>query len=259
MRINQWISHNTKYSRREADNLIKNNKVKIDSKIASLSDRVVKGQKIYINNKRIFKLDSNKYTLIAYNKPKGELVSKKDDRNRKLIYHTLDSKFSHFIPIGRLDYASEGLLLLSDNPLIAKALMESNLIRVYNLKLDSKLNNKVLDAMKEGLKLDNALKGAHKNTKIVSMEFAPFAFCDIVREGLKYTKIKVGIFEGKNRELRRFFAYFGINILDLKRVRYGFVELNSLPTAKYRYLTRSEYSKLRVFLQNSQNINSLKC
>ena len=259
MRINQWISHNTKYSRRQADELIKNNKVRIDPNVASFGAQVSKGQKVYINNKRIFKLDSNKYTLIVYNKPKGELVSNRDDRNRKLIYHTLDSKFSHFIPIGRLDYASEGLLLLSDNPLVARALMESNLIRVYNLKLDSKLNNKVLDAMREGLKLNNALKGAHKNTKIISMEFAPFAFCDIVKEGLKYTKIKVGILEGKNRELRRFFAHFGIGILNLKRVRYGFVELNALPSAKSRYLTRSEYSKLRVFLQNSQNINYEKC
>ena len=70
MRINQWISHNTKYSRRQADELIKNNKVKIDSKIASLSDKVIKGQKIYVNNKRIFKLDSNKYlSLIHISEP----------------------------------------------------------------------------------------------------------------------------------------------------------------------------------------------
>lgn len=256
MRINQWISHNTKYSRREADNLIKNNKVRIDSNVASFGAQVSKGQKVYINNKRIFKLDSNKYTLIAYNKPKGEIVSKKDDRNRRLIYDTLDNKFSHFIPVGRLDYASEGLLLLSDNPRIARALMESNLIRVYNLKLDSKLNNQILDAMRDGLKLDNALRGAHKNTKIISMEFAPFAFCDILKESLKYTKIKVGILEGKNRELRRFFAHFGINILDLKRVKYGFVELNALPSAKSRYLTKKEYSKLRLFLQTLQDSNS---
>lgn len=237
MRINQWISHNTKYSRREADILIKDGRVKIDNKVATLNDKVIKA-KVSIDKKIIKPLDKSKYTVIVYNKPKGELVSKNDNRDRKTIYNNLDAKFSHFISVGRLDYSSEGLLVLSDSPAVVTALMESNLIRVYNIKIDSKINNKIIDAMQNGLILDNAQAGGHKLSKIQSMEFLPFEFCEIIKESKGYSKIKVGISEGKNRELRRFFAHFKINVLDLKRVSYGFINLNALPTGKSRYLTR---------------------
>lgn len=254
MRINQWISHNTKYSRREADSLIKDGRVRIGDKIATLSDKVFK-TRVYIDKKAIKPLDQSKYTVIVYNKPKGELVAKKDNRDRKVIYDSLDTKFSHFIPVGRLDYASEGLLILSDNPSIVTSLMESNLIRIYNLKIDSKITNQIIDAMQDGLSLDNARAGGHKLSKIKSMDFLPFEFCEIIKESKCFTKIKVGIKEGKNRELRRFFAHFKINVLDLKRVSYGFVELNALPTGKSRYLTRKEYNKLHNFIRDNKRKN----
>lgn len=254
MRINQWISHNTKYSRREADSLIKDGRVRIENKIAVLSDKVFRAR-VFIDKKIIRPLDKSKYTVIVYNKSKGELVTKKDNRNRKVIYDSLDSKFSHFIPVGRLDYASEGLLILSDNPSVVTALMESNLIRIYNLKIDSKITNQIIDAMQNGLVLDNATAGGHKLSKIRSMEFLPFEFCEIIKESKCYTKIKVGIQEGKNRELRRFFAHFKINILDLKRVSYGFIELNALPVGKSRYLTRKEYNKLHNFMRDNKGKN----
>jgi len=68
-------------------------------------------------------------------------------------------------------------------------------------------------------------------------------------EGSNYTKIRVTISEGKNRELRRFFAHFGATILDLKRVAFGEIELNNLPTNKTRYYTRREYSDLYSYLK----------
>ena len=74
------------------------------------------------------------FTVIVYHKQKGELVSKKDDRGRKTIYDTLDKKFAKFVSVGRLDYASEGLLLLTDAPAIATALMNSDIEREYYLK-----------------------------------------------------------------------------------------------------------------------------
>ena len=257
MRINQWISHNTKYSRREADALIKDGRVKIENRLATLNDKVIKAN-VFIDRKLIKPLDKSKYTVIVYNKPKGELVAKRDDRDRKVIYDNLDSKFSHFIPVGRLDYASEGLLLLSDSPFITTVLMESNLVRVYNIKIDSKITDQIIDAMRDGLILDNARAGGHRLSNIKSMEFLPFEFCEIIRESKNYTKIKVGIREGKNRELRRFFAYFKVNVLDLKRVSYGFIDLNALPTGKNRYLTRKEYNKLHNFIHENKKQNIFK-
>jgi len=112
VRINKYISHNTKYSRREADELIKAGRVKIGHKIVTdLSTKVESGDKVFLNGKLI--KPKHKFTVIVYNKPKGELVTKRDDRGRRTIYDSLPKKFSHFIPIGRLDFASEGLLLLA--------------------------------------------------------------------------------------------------------------------------------------------------
>lgn len=256
MRINQWIAHNSKYSRREADLLIKDEKVFINRNVATLNSQVLDNDRVFLNGKEIKLQD--KYTIIVYNKPKGEIVSKKDDRGRKTIFDSLEKKFAHFIPVGRLDFASEGLLLLSDNVKIASALMQSDLVRIYNLKVDGKITKDIINAMSEGLVLENAKAGGHKNSTIISMTFAPFVFFEIIKEGKSGSKIKVGISEGKNRELRRFFAHFNLNILDLKRVSYGFVNLNALPSGKSRYLDKKEYKKLRKFLNLNKKQDSTK-
>ncbi|RDU65586.1 pseudouridine synthase [Helicobacter sp. MIT 14-3879] len=248
MRINQYIAHNSKYSRREADILIKDSKVFIGKKLAELNSKVCNGDRVFIDGRELRIRD--KYTIIVYNKPRGELVSKRDDRGRRVIFDTLDSKFLHFMPVGRLDFASEGLILLSDNVGVVNALSNSKLTRVYNIKLDGKITDEIIDAMYNGISLDDARAGGHKNSKITSMKINPFNFFEIIKEGSKsYTKIKVGINEGKNRELRRFFAYFKLNVLDLKRVSYGFIELNALPSGKSRYLNHKEYKKIREFLK----------
>ena len=87
MRINQFISHNTSHSRREADELIKQGLVKINTKIAQFSDKVKQEDKVFIKDKRIHK--KTQFSVIVYHKQKGELVSHKDDRGRKTIYENL--------------------------------------------------------------------------------------------------------------------------------------------------------------------------
>jgi 23S rRNA pseudouridine2605 synthase len=190
-------------------------------------------------------------TVIVYNKPKGVLVTKKDDRGRATIYHKLPGKFRHFVPVGRLDYASEGLLILTDSPSVADVLMKSGLPRTYNLKIDKPLTEEMVAAMKEGLVLHDARAGAHSRSKITSMEFAPFEHFELRSEGRHFTKLRVTITEGKNRELRRFFAHFDAQVLDLKRVAFGDIGLNNLPTNKTRFYTRREYDALHKFLKKS--------
>jgi len=251
IRLNKFISHNSNYSRREADKLIKDGKITINNKtIVNLASKVKPSDIVKIGKKPI-KEDKNKiYTVVIYNKPKGELVSKNDPQGRKIIYDSLDKKFKHFIPIGRLDYASEGLILLTDDIDVANKLMHSTLQRIYKLKVNAKITKKVEEAMLNGLELEDATAGGHGRSKISSMSFKPFVAYKILSNGRNYSKIKVAISEGKNRELRRFFAYFGLDVLDLKRFEFGGITLNNLPTGKSRYLTRSEYKDLRLFLNS---------
>ena len=245
MRLNKFISHNTTYSRREADKLIFEGKVKVNSKVIKEPGYIVKDKdKVSINSKPIKR--STKYTCIVYNKPKGELVTKRDDRGRKTIYNSLSKKYKHFIPVGRLDFTSEGLLILTNSPKVAHSLMNSNLPRVYKIKIKGEVSENMIDAMKEGIV---ATKGAHEKNDIKELKIKPFSSFQIIKNSSKYSILKVAINEGKNRELRRFFAHFKKEVIDLKRLSYGWISLNALPTGKVRYFNKKEYKLLKEFLK----------
>jgi len=259
MRLNKFISHSSKYSRREADRLIESGEVKINKKVTSdFAYDVQESDSIMVKGRTLKAKKRGDVTVIIYNKPKGVLVTKRDDRGRATIYHKLPGKYRDFTPVGRLDYASEGILLLTDAPEVADTLMSSNLPRTYNIKIDKPITQMMVDAMKGGLKLEDASLGAHELSHIKSMDFAPFAHFELRGETGKYTKLRVTITEGKNRELRRFFAHFDANIVDLKRVAFGDIELNNLPTNKTRYFTRREYDDLHKFLKKSKEIQTNK-
>ena len=249
VRLNKFLSHNSNYSRREADKLIEEGKVKVNGKVVTnLATKVSNSDEVHIGRKTIREEKNKISTVIVYNKPKGEIVSKKDPQGRKTIYDSLDHKYKHFLSVGRLDYASEGLLLLSDSVKIVDSLMHSDLERVYKIKVNGVITKPVEEAMQHGLEIEDATSGAFKTSKIKSMTFSPFLAYDIQTNGEKFSKIKVVISEGKNRELRRFFAHFGLDVLDLKRLEYGGISLNNLPTGKTRYLTKEEYKNLRIFM-----------
>ncbi len=252
IRLNKMISHNTKYSRREADKLIQDGQVSIDGVVVTdLSTKVTFDNKIKLKGRSLYQ--KTKYSVIVYHKQKGELVSKKDDRGRKTIYDTLPSKFAHFMSVGRLDFTSEGLLLLSDAPDIVSALMHGDLERIYYVKIKGPVTEQMQTAMKEGLFLKDASKGGHEMSKIHSMEFAPFVGYRIIKSTPTYSTIKVVINEGKNRELRRFFGYFDAEVVGLKRVSYGKIDLDALKPGKHRFLSTNEYDNLRDYLAYSKS------
>ncbi|HHO42298.1 MAG TPA: rRNA pseudouridine synthase [Epsilonproteobacteria bacterium] len=249
MRINKFISHHTKYSRRDADLLIASGEVKSNrTVIKDFSYEVKPDDKIFVKGRLVEK--KTEITVIVYNKPKGVLVTKKDDRGRATIYHKLSGKYRHFIPVGRLDYASEGLLILTNAPRVAEVLMNSSLPRVYNIKIDKPITQEMVEAMQNGIEIEDATAGGHKKSKITQMTFAPFQRYEIRSEGKNFSKLRVTIIEGQNRELRRFFAHFDATVLDLKRVAYGAIELNNLPANKTRYFTRREYDDLHKFIKS---------
>jgi len=248
MRLNKYISHNSKYSRRDADKLIEAGEITVNKKKITDFGYDVKDED-HISVKGVPIKERTELTMIVYNKPKGTLVTKKDDRGRTTIYHKLSGKFRHFLPVGRLDYASEGMLIMTDSPKVADIMMRSGLDRTYNLKIDKPLSSEMEEAMREGLFLDDARAGGHEKSKIYSMDFEPFINYDIRGVTPNFTKLRVTIAEGKNRELRRFFGHFDAKILDLKRVAFGGIELNNLPTNKTRYFTRKEYDELHKYLK----------
>lgn len=254
MRLNKYIAHHSSYSRREADKAIQDGYVRVDGEIQDNPATQVdeKEVDVYVSGKQVTPRD--KYTVIVYNKPKGELVTKSDPKGRKTIYDGLEKKYKHFIPVGRLDYATEGVLLLTDASKIATALMNSDLERIYKVKIKGEVTSEMEAAMLNGMTIDDATAGGHSHSKITSMTFAPFIGYKIQKNEHNYSILKIAISEGQNREIRRFFAHFGTDVADLKRISFAEVELNNLPTGKTRFLTRSEYSALNTFMKSEQKL-----
>ncbi len=258
MRLNKYIAHYSSYSRREADKATQDGYVRVNGKTQTNPATKIdeKYDKVIISGKKISPTEM--YTVIAYNKQKGELVTKNDPRGRKTIYDTLPSKYKHYIPIGRLDYTTEGLLLLTDASRVATALMTSNMERIYRVKIKGEITNEIELAMKNGLELEDASLGGHKLSEIKSMNFAPFYAYNIIKNSPTYSIIKIAISEGQNREVRRFFAHFKKDVVDLKRLSFGGIELNNLPNGKIRFLSKNEYSHLHKFLKEYEKEQKIK-
>lgn len=256
MRLNKFLSHNTKYSRREAESVIAKGVVRINKEVVTDPARDVSEEdRVFINKRAILPKQKGFITAIVYNKPKGEIVSKRDERGRKTIYDTLPAKFSGFVPIGRLDYATTGLLMLTDSKEAADKLMRSKLERVYIIKIKGDVTQSMENAMNEGLENVTVTEGGHEKSDIKTMSFAPFYAYKIDKNAKTYSRLKIAIGEGKNREIRRFFAYFNREVVDLKRISFGGVELNALPEGKFRFFSKNEYSDLKSFLLQEDDIN----
>lgn len=252
IRLNKLVAERSEYSRREADKLILQGVVKVDGKVVNNpAERFDKFADIIVKNRRL-KPPTDFFTAIVYNKPKGELVAKSDSRGRKTIYDSLGGEFKKFVPVGRLDYASEGVLILTDSSKVATALMESELVRTYNIKIKGDITKALEDAMLSGIELKASKAGAHEKSAPVDMKIKPFVGYKIIKNNPTYSKLSVKITEGQNRELRRFFAHFNRDVADLKRVGYGFINLNALPTGKWRYLSGTEYKELREFIKQGE-------
>lgn len=258
MRLNKFIAHYSTYSRREADQAILDGYVRIDGEVETNPATQVdeRHADVTISGKKIVPQDQ--FTVIVYNKPRGELVTKKDPQGRKTIYDSLAKQYRHYIPVGRLDFASEGLLLLTDASRVATALMTSKMERVYKIKIKGPVTDAMKVAMGEGLELEDASAGAHEHSEIGSMSFAPFYAYQIQKNQGDFSVLKVAIGEGQNRELRRFFAHFGAEVVDLKRLSFGGIDLNNLPTGKVRFLERNEYASLRDFLDAVEKAEKTK-
>jgi len=258
MRLNKFIAHYSTYSRREADRAVQDGYVYVDGVLednpaTQVDERHVN---VVVSGKKV--MPSDQFTVIVYNKPKGELVTKSDPRGRRIIYDSLDNKYKHFIPVGRLDYATEGLLLLTDASRVANLLMTSSLERVYKVKIKGPITEAMEMGMKKGLDLDDASAGGHELSNVTSMHFAPFFAYQVIKNKGDYSILKIAIGEGHNREVRRFFAHFDAEVVDLKRLSFGGIELNNLPTGKTRFLERSEYVHLREYLDADRDAKKLK-
>lgn len=233
MRINKFIAECGITSRRGADELIKQRRVSVNGKIIGELGLDVNPEtdKVMVDGKKV-KLASRQIYIMFY-KPKGVICSASDEHNRKTVYDYLDINQKLAI-VGRLDYDSEGLLILtSDGDMVNKLTHPSNMVpKTYLVKT-------------EGEFTDDEIKKLKGKVDIGEGEETSGANVVLLERGDGKSKLQITIREGKNREIRRMCESMNKNVVFLKRIAIAGVRLGGLARGTYRYLTPKEIEILR--------------
>ncbi len=220
-------------SRKNAEKLIKQGRVKVNGKIVTnINKRVnIEYDRIEIDNKII--VQTNK-VYIALNKPRGLITTLSDEKNRNTVFKCFENaNLPYLFPVGRLDKASEGLLLFTNDTEWANRIIspETHVGKIYHVKID-----KIAD---ENL-VNKLLKGCE-----VQREFLKVKQVKILRTGRKNSWLEIVLDEGRNRHIRRLLSNLGINVLRLVRISIGEIKLGNLPKGKFRFLTEEEIYSLK--------------
>lgn len=229
MRINKFLAAAGVASRRECDRLIADGKVKVNGKIATLGIEVNEGDEVFVEDRKVV-IQKNEYYIL--NKPKGYICSVSDDKGRKTVMDLMPENVGRIYPVGRLDYDSEGLLILTtDGELAQKLTHPSNEIpKTYLVKIEGTLTEAALNPIRSGIEIDGYMTKKCK--------------AHIVETNKAYTKIHITITEGKNREVRKMFAAIGKEVQLLKRIKVGELTLRGLDRGAFRKLSKQEVDYL---------------
>ena len=232
MRINKFLADMGVASRRHADKMIENCRVTVNGEIATLGMTVEEGDVVCLDNVVIERKEA-KLEYYIMNKPKGYVCTAKDDRGRKTVMELLPEGVGRVFPVGRLDYATEGLLLLTnDGDLAYKLTHPTNEVpKTYMAKIEGTMTEKDLNPIRSGVELDGVLTKKCK--------------AHIVETHKEYTKVHITITEGKNRQVRRMFEAIGKSVAFLKRVSIGSLKLSGLDRGEVRPLTEMEVAYLQ--------------
>jgi pseudouridine synthase len=233
IRLNKYLALAGIASRREADRMISEGRVSVNGEMVDMLGIQVDGEKdkVEVDGKSVKPMKSEVYVIL--NKPPGYLVTAKDPFQRPTIMNLLPSMKTRIFPVGRLDFDSEGLLLLTNDGDLANRLMHPSyqVIKEYRIRVKPKPDMSALATLQKGISLDG------KKT-------APAKF-RILTTTVKGTLLMAKIHEGRKRELRRMFEYMGFRVLALKRVKLGNLHLGHLKKGKWRHLTRDEVARLK--------------
>lgn len=214
-------------SRRKAEELIKDGKVKVNGEvITELGTKVSESDKVEVNNKPIEK-ETKEYYLL--NKPRGVITTTNDEHGRKTVTDLIETS-ARIYPVGRLDYDTTGAILLTNDGDFANILMHpSNKIdKVYLAKLEGIIKGEQINALKNGIMLDDVLvKASRVKLKKVNQENST-------------SMVEITIHEGKNHQVKRMFESVGFHVEKLTRERIGIFDIKNLKSGQYRKLTPKE-------------------
>lgn len=232
MRINKFLADQGIASRRSSDELVAAGRVTINGKVAKAGDDVADDDVVMFDGKTLS--HKVKYEYYLLNKPKGYLCTVSDDKGRKTVMDLLPAGAGRVFPVGRLDYDTEGMLLLTNDGDLAYRLTapQSEIAKTYLVRVEGTMTDIQLNRLRAGVEIDRGV--ITRKCRVT-----------VTETNKKFTKLRVVLTEGKNREIRKMFEAVGKQVVFLKRLKIGELTLTGLDRGAVRKLTPEEIYYLK--------------
>lgn len=231
-RLQKVIANSGYTSRRKAEQLIVEGRVKVNDKaITELGFKINDDDIVFIDDTPLSKNNKKVYYLL--NKPRGIISSVSDEMNRKTVVDLINTN-ERIYPIGRLDYDTTGLLILTNDGDLANKLMhpKNNIVKTYLAKIEGLLNAEDINQLKKGVLIDDRKVGIH-HFKVKKKD---------VKKNVTF--IEIAIIEGRNHIVKRIFEKINHPVIKLSRICYDFLTLEGLKSGEYRELSLKEVKRL---------------
>jgi len=232
MRLNKYIADAGICSRRKADELIGNGNVKINGAVVKeMGFQVQEGDVVQVNGKRVEAAAKKVY--VAINKPLGYITSMDDDKDRATVAELVADIPERLFPVGRLDYNTSGLLLMTNDGSLTYTLThpKHEVYKTYVAKVAGVISDTRLAKLRKGVDIGGFVTSPAK--------------VKVIKQMPRHAVVEISIREGKNRQVRKMFAAVGNRVQELKRVEIGQIKLGRLMEGHYRKLTREEIEYLK--------------
>ncbi|MCR5481720.1 MAG: rRNA pseudouridine synthase [Clostridia bacterium] len=232
MRLNKYIAHCGIASRRKADELIVNGNVKINGAVMKELGYDVSDEDVVEVNGSVAKPDA-KLVYVMLNKPKGYITSLSDEKDRPVVTELLTDITERVYPVGRLDYNTSGMLLLTNDGDLANRLThpKHHIYKTYRAKISGILSNERVARLRKGVDIGGFVTSP--------------AIVNVIKQGERNAVVEIKIAEGKNRQVRKMFAAVGNKVLELERTAIGELYMGRLMEGHYRKLTQKEIEYLK--------------
>lgn len=232
MRLNKYIAQAGIASRRKADDLISCGNVKINGAVVKeLGTDVKEGDVVEVNGRRITPSEKKVYVLL--NKPLGYVTTSSDEKDRATVLDLVADVPERIFPVGRLDYNTSGLLILTNDGELAYRLThpKHHVYKTYRAQVQGVLSNERISRLRRGVDIGGFVTSP--------------AQVKVIKQGERSALVEIQIYEGKNRQVRKMFAAVGNKVTALQRIAMGDIRLGRLMEGHYRKLTREEIEYLK--------------
>ena len=232
MRLQKYMSQLGLCSRRKAEELIGQGKVKVNGEVITQMGYLVDSScKVEIEGESS-SVDTSKVTFI-FNKPLGVVSSVKDDRGRKTVIDFFKKENYRLYPVGRLDYNTTGALLISNDGELTNLVTHpsTHLNKTYMATIEGKVKEEDIVSLRNGVELEDGMTQR--------------AVVNVFREYPETTMIQITIHEGRNRQVRRMFEHFGYHVKALNRDSISFISTRGLKRGEYRKLEEKEVELIK--------------